>query len=51
MVNNFLSTMKKYGLSPELPEIDNKPINDTRDLDAEIELFAKSLDINLGEDK
>jgi hypothetical protein len=45
MVNNFLRAMKKYNLNPEIV-IDDKPVVDSRDIEAQIALMEAELGIN-----
>jgi hypothetical protein len=43
-INNFLQTMKKYNLNPEII-VDNKPVIDSRDIEQQIKLMEMELGI------
>jgi hypothetical protein len=45
-INNFIQTMKKFNLSPELPADIDKPIIDSRDIEKQLEIMEMELGIN-----
>ena len=44
-INNFLNTMKKFSINPELPNDIDKPIIDNKDLERELSLLEKEYDV------